>query len=206
MTASNSSTFTIQVQIIKGRDNENISFNIRRYLSITGTCTMAKGFVQNGEDLSEHLLECKSIICFEPDMGQAVLDATLRLYNDRAEEGNPNPLCALLIEANTLSPASGGNLVLDIVGVQVVDVESQKFDVAGFKKRSIELRNETTEGNNQALAASAARKPVLKKANQVTSAQQSEEVSKPAVRSLPVPVRKLVSSIQPAEVVTELPF
>ena len=204
MTTSNSSTFTIQIQVIKGRDNDNVSFNIRRYLSITGTCTSASNYVQNGEDLSEFLLGTKCITCLEPDLGQAVLDACQRLFDDRAKNNDPNPLVGLLIEANTLSPASGGNLVLDIVGVQVVNIEKQKFDNEQYKRRSLELRAETSEGNNQALANAQARKPILKKANQVTSASQGEEVTKPIVRSLPVPVRK--SMIQPAEVVTELPF
>lgn len=217
MTASNSSTFQIQIQVIKGRDNDNVSFNIRRYLSITGTCTSAKGFMQNDEDLSEFLIGTKCIACYEESLGQAVLDACQRLFDDRAEKQDPNPIVGLFITANKLSNASGGNLVLDIVDTSVVDIETAKFDNEGFKKRALELRTETAESNSNALAAAQSRKPILKKANQVTSAQQSEEVTKPII-SKPVPVTSVTrptlalpvrkSSIQQAEVIdpASMPF
>lgn len=184
--------FSLTIECIKHNDSLNLTWGCNKYLSITGTCMVAEGFVQDGEDLSPYLLKTKSVLCFSEEMGNAVLESTQAVFNSRMEEGSRNPVIAIRVEAHQLGQVADGHLILEIVNAEVIDVEFPAFNATTFKQRALGIKVKTTEANIAALEEVQANKPVVRArtvqvVSQTTAATETQRVvgnAKPVLKSV----------------------
>ena len=143
--------FVVWIETIKGSNANNITFGQGKYLSVTGTCIKAENFMQRNQNLSDYLLDVRTTLCFEENLGRSVIEVARDVFANRKEVEDQNPTLIIRVQANNVRQVAGGHLVLDIVKADIIDNAEAALSPEVFKRRALELRMLTTE-NRQAYA------------------------------------------------------
>lgn len=137
--------FTAWIETIKASNSSNVTFGQGKYISVTGTCIKAENFMQRNQNLSDYLLDVRTTLCFEENLGREVIEVAGEVFTNRREVGEMNPTLVIRVTANNVRQVAGGHLILNILKADVIDNPEGALTPEIFKRRALELRMATAE-------------------------------------------------------------
>lgn len=142
---------TVVIEVIKGGGKDNLSFSQTATVNLTGRVLSCEGFKLRNQDMGEHTIGGRATVCMSAELGTELAQATAEVYAERGFNQDLNPVLAIQFECTSLSAVSGGFLIKNVTGVEIVEDYESEQDPDTFIALAASIREETAQRSAEAL-------------------------------------------------------